>query len=493
MKKFLLSFLAAAAVAAPGIAKESGATYQFISTPEEFVEDAEYIIAYSNPGGIYNAQCDIFSINPCPSQRGYFAIANGGTLADNVISDVEGEPALFRVEKMGDNFAVYMKNGEKPGYLTPLAGKNGLTTSDTPQEMKISMGMGKSDDSGQKPSYTTFITFAGSDFADRSCFSWVNTPISMQMTHIFWVCAQEEYMGTLGFYKKIPANPALDWTADPEDFSSVEKVQDFTITFPKAKAITMNTLKEGDIVATFNGDACVIPSVTCEGNSIKGNFSTPFEEDGTINITFLAGLFEITCEDDSKIESPMISYDLTIEEPAPAISKIVATPEPGSISNLNKIRNITLNVEMTRPTEIAINQNIILSIEHYPYVDDVPAAESTRIGFFNPTVTETGAINYVAEFIVDEESIANGIIALSLPAEYFSWKFKNQTIKSTEPYEFKYDYKYSNSVNGIFTDNDSFTVYTATGICLLRNADKEAVEQLPEGLYIINGKKFIKK
>jgi len=41
--------------------------------------------------------------------------------------------------------------------------------------------------------------------------------------------------------------------------------------------------------------------------------------------------------------------------------------------------------------------------------------------------------------------------------------------------------------------HNGFTVYNMQGICVLRNADKDALGNLPAGLYIINGKKYLKK
>lgn len=42
-----------------------------------------------------------------------------------------------------------------------------------------------------------------------------------------------------------------------------------------------------------------------------------------------------------------------------------------------------------------------------------------------------------------------------------------------------------------FVHDDKVTVYNAAGICILKNADKEALRSLPSGLYIVNGKKII--
>lgn len=41
------------------------------------------------------------------------------------------------------------------------------------------------------------------------------------------------------------------------------------------------------------------------------------------------------------------------------------------------------------------------------------------------------------------------------------------------------------------SESDTVTVYNITGVCLLNNAGKKALESLPAGLYIINGKKTV--
>lgn len=51
------------------------------------------------------------------------------------------------------------------------------------------------------------------------------------------------------------------------------------------------------------------------------------------------------------------------------------------------------------------------------------------------------------------------------------------------------------SVGETLADNQptGYTVYTAQGICLMREGSRSAYEALPAGLYIVNGKKLIKK
>jgi hypothetical protein len=47
-------------------------------------------------------------------------------------------------------------------------------------------------------------------------------------------------------------------------------------------------------------------------------------------------------------------------------------------------------------------------------------------------------------------------------------------------------------IDATFNDaTDRFVVYNTQGILVLDTADRNAVKNLPEGFYIINGKKFI--
>ena len=39
---------------------------------------------------------------------------------------------------------------------------------------------------------------------------------------------------------------------------------------------------------------------------------------------------------------------------------------------------------------------------------------------------------------------------------------------------------------------DSFDVYTPSGICVLKKASANDLQQLPQGIYIVNGKKWLK-
>lgn len=61
--------------------------------------------------------------------------------------------------------------------------------------------------------------------------------------------------------------------------------------------------------------------------------------------------------------------------------------------------------------------------------------------------------------------------------------------------EYTFDFVIHHSTTGvadIIAEGEAFDVYSIDGILVLRNANKEAMNNLAHGLYIVNGKKFVK-
>lgn len=55
----------------------------------------------------------------------------------------------------------------------------------------------------------------------------------------------------------------------------------------------------------------------------------------------------------------------------------------------------------------------------------------------------------------------------------------------------EFGYATSGIENVDFSNEDSFAIYNAAGICVKSNASKEDLKSLPKGLYIVNGKKIV--
>jgi len=68
---------------------------------------------------------------------------------------------------------------------------------------------------------------------------------------------------------------------------------------------------------------------------------------------------------------------------------------------------------------------------------------------------------------------------------------KNFTDYATDPSEIMVVEKPDSGIENISVDSSMVTVYNLQGICVLQNAEKAALDILPRGIYIVNGKKMI--
>jgi hypothetical protein len=82
---------------------------------------------------------------------------------------------------------------------------------------------------------------------------------------------------------------------------------------------------------------------------------------------------------------------------------------------------------------------------------------------------------------------ADGNYVLTTPQGVF-------TLDDNECQEYTYEYTIDAAagINGLSADsNNSLTVYTTTGICVIRSGNAESLCNLTPGLYIVNGKKLL--
>ncbi len=88
-------------------------------------------------------------------------------------------------------------------------------------------------------------------------------------------------------------------------------------------------------------------------------------------------------------------------------------------------------------------------------------------------------------------SPANGEYALRLDSSLVSGTYNDEFL-STVPYTYYYTvYNMTGIDNVTLPENEALEVYTLTGIQVSRNLDREGLKTLPNGLYIVNGKKIM--
>lgn len=103
----------------------------------------------------------------------------------------------------------------------------------------------------------------------------------------------------------------------------------------------------------------------------------------------------------------------------------------------------------------------------------------------NVRFVKTGSDNAwgETEIEVDLKDGKNEIILSTTMAQTASLYLDNFTLTPVS----------TDSVESIYRECEGFTVYNLQGICLMRNADKATFDSLPSDIYIVNGKKHLKK
>ncbi len=93
---------------------------------------------------------------------------------------------------------------------------------------------------------------------------------------------------------------------------------------------------------------------------------------------------------------------------------------------------------------------------------------------------------------LDKEITAAGNYTISFPAVYFylGSEFDQYNSKATVV---NVTVAPTVGIAGVVADADSFTVYSINGVLVLKTADKTELQNLPAGIYIVNGKKYLVK
>lgn len=148
---------------------------------------------------------------------------------------------------------------------------------------------------------------------------------------------------------------------------------------------------------------------------------------------------------------------------------------------------VDFNITNGTPT-IEDGQDAILTrdgevVAYYTLYDDVNC------------VTNWDTWNYMLEVVIPDADIeAAGNYALTIPSTaYTAYAYDYDTYEAydlvTVDLVCEFTVSGSSALQSIEAEAQSFTVYTTSGVCVLRNANADQVKALPKGLYIVNGKK----
>ncbi len=266
---------------------------------------------------------------------------------------------------------------------------------------------------------------------------------------------------------------SLDVTIDPADGSNVTSLKKFTLTFDSSaeaapswngeKATLTNA--QGEVVAqgeaNYGDDFNIM-------NQVSITLDTEITADGTYTLNIPAGLFIVDNEN-----STAMTFTYSIGEQKPDL-----TIDPADGSKVQKLSVFTITFDSA--TEAAPSWN----------------GEKATLTNAQGEVVTQGEANYGDDFNIlnqvkitlDAEITADGTYTLNIPAGLFIVDNENSTAMT-------FTYYVGNSAINAILGNDikEYKVYNLKGILVLKTDKKEALKQLSDGVYIINGKKVILK
>lgn len=281
----------------------------------------------------------------------------------------------------------------------------------------------------------------------------------------------------------------------------VDDLSTITITFPNADEVTVNSSVHSEVIPpigsddefsldysvekTDNGVVVTATIINMNGDPVT------LTEPGIYTYHAVGGAFtaitygpnhDTDSSDITSIKTQEIRIPYTISAlPAPAI-----TPAPGTVKEFN-----TFTLKYPEDLDVMMVNNMAQSQIFKMRADGSFDA--------NPicklTATDNREERELTLSIIGEDNIApeNGTYVLQVAqALLFGWLPDGGTF-SSPAYEYIYEVDQSTIVSIRPVDPDSVNVFRLDGTTVLLDADKEAVDTLPAGCYVVNGSVIIVK
>lgn len=226
------------------------------------------------------------------------------------------------------------------------------------------------------------------------------------------------------------------------------------------------------IAGTWDGTNIEGMRNSCENNMLLIELPESYKGNaGTFVLDIAAGALTV-----SGTPSPAIQNTWVIATPKEYIYTIV----PAGTADVKEIAEITISFTNA--------ESAVLNSDYYA----MPTLKNTNIGYF-----QSGEIAKVEnadkptfKITFATKATQAGVYKFECP----SGRFVMDGEDWSPAIEIDYTVNPQSGVGEILGDNcESADVFTIDGRIVVRNADREALESLEPGLYIVNGRKFIKK
>lgn len=276
----------------------------------------------------------------------------------------------------------------------------------------------------------------------------------------------------------------LTWTAEPvRDFVNEGYGIYPAFMFNENEKLTRNYSSDAKIIVKFNDtvinegygsetEMCYSTSIeytmpnTIMFNISGGILNNP-ETEGKLTITIEAGALLVSGE-----PCPLMEYSWNLVKQKEYEVKVI----PAENSTVKELKDFTIEFVGAKTAEINFETGIAVRSTDYKYNGVIDKVEVDNSG-------ENAKVN-----ISLKEALTN---AGTYMLQAYAMTFILDGCQMSE--EIKVNYTVdpnASGINGIKADaNGKYTVYNLAGIVVMRDADAADLRNLPNGLYIVNGKK----
>ena len=284
----------------------------------------------------------------------------------------------------------------------------------------------------------------------------------------------------------------LSWTASPETDLANEGYGVFvSFVFDQLVSVGHGNQPYSSIKVTFQGKEIPYNQPAeeggayfmCGGDSYSPNlfminaFGGVFDDEkasGEFNVVIPAGTLTANGQD-----VPEINYTWNV------IGKkeytVNVTPAPDT--TVESLKEFTVEFEGAKTIAINDEYGYQVSLRSNDYTT-YPSARASSIEVVEGTEWAT------VKVVFENEATAVGKYTFSL--SYGAFKLDNAF--DTTNYNFVYEIAAHDGIEGIAADeNGLFTVFNLAGVVVLKDAEADAVRNLPAGFYIVNGQKVFVK
>jgi hypothetical protein len=176
-----------------------------------------------------------------------------------------------------------------------------------------------------------------------------------------------------------------------------------------------------------------------------------------------------------------LEFEYVIKDKAVEIPYTVTfTPEPGTVESL-----LTIITSFTSEDGVTVTRDHYTNTYPKLYRLDESGNRGTVIS--GAQLKGEGVFTWAPYY----DDPTDGDYEWVIPAGYITFENASGDKATNKEEVAKYTVLSSNSVKDLFTSDTTYTVYNVAGVCLLKNADADAIASLPAGLYVINGKKIL--